>query len=630
METIKLYNKKINPEKLEDFQILSMKGELLEEDLGKIVNSMKIGSLTIVKNAHFINQSLNRLSDILNDPKSIVHENFRLVFISPSNNIISNPLFENCSIFCSDYLSVNTMKDYVFDILENLDNYFFDSLVNQKKNILFARKIFFHLLIVHSIIKQYYFFDTNIYHIPFEFNKKDLSNCLYFVTHFIKNMDKDKDDAQNYITLINLVFEVFYAGRLIYKEDFNRVIKLLLRYFEDDKFFMSDFYFYYKENSKLNIKVEEKDLTLNEIARILNEIPLDSYYSLLENINPILIKQRLNEIPKSFFSSLNFLYGTKSLDNIPSNLKNIKIKNWKFNEMIIKLKEIKSNLPVPLETIGEESNPSFMKINKNGELINPLDESLNREIILYHNYLAQVLGDVDNMMKIYAGLLIYNESYDIMLQAIADDNIPKNWMKNCFPINLEKVRSQEYKLSEWIKDFEFRMSLLRSWYRRGELDVYWIPLFFNLKLFKMNIINYYSKKKNLTPDKVSLRFILEETDDIKKLTKDHEKIYINGMILDTCGFDYENKFIVKSDTPSKVPIIRIDFIKKEKLNESNNSENEEDQGPMNIIPIPIYERQFKEEFYNIEPLGYVDFNFDDKENTFDYWMSVRIRLAIDI
>ena len=51
---------------------------------------------------------------------------------------------------------------------------------------------------------------------------------------------------------------------------------------------------------------------------------------------------------------------------------------------------------------------------------------------------------------------------------------------------------------------------------------------------------------------------------------------------------------------------------------------------MNIIPIPIYERQFKEEFYNIEPLGYVDFNFDDKENTFDYWMSVRIRLAIDI
>ena len=280
------------------------------------------------------------------------------------------------------------MKDYVFDILENLDNYFFDSLVNQKKNILFARKIFFHLLIVHSIIKQYYFFDTNIYHIPFEFNKKDLSNCLYFVTHFIKNMDKDKDDAQNYITLINLVFEVFYAGRLIYKEDFNRVIKLLLRYFEDDKFFMSDFYFYYKENSKLNIKVEEKDLTLNEIARILNEIPLDSYYSLLENINPILIKQRLNEIPKSFFSSLNFLYGTKSLDNIPSNLKNIKIKNWKFNEMIIKLKEIKSNLPVPLETIGEESNPSFMKINKNGELINPLDESLNREIILYHKRLV--------------------------------------------------------------------------------------------------------------------------------------------------------------------------------------------------------------------------------------------------
>ncbi len=455
LEIIKLYNRKLNVEQADSILTISLKGELTEEDLNKITNAMKFGNLTILKESHWINYSFARLNELMTDTKSTIHENFRLIMISKSNRNLSRSHFENCNIINRDYYSVKTLKDYIIDILENLDNFLIENMVNQKKNMSFARKIFFHLLIVHSVIKQYYFYDTNLYYIPFEFNKKDLSNSFFFIIQFIKNFDKDKDDVQNYITLINLVFEVFYAGRLIYKEDFNRVIKLLLRYFEEEKFSNTNFYFYFTKNSKLNIKADDKDLTYEEISKLLNDIPIDSYYNLLENISPSLIKEKLIDIPKNFFTVFNKLYGPRNLDheNYHSEIET----NWKFNELLEKLKDIKKKLPTPINIEGEGNNPNFMKMNKFGDVLNPMDETLKREIIMYNNYLKIVFLDIENMIKIYNGMFIYNEAYDFMLQTIAKNQIPSNWIKQCFPINIEKVKRNQYSLSDWIKDFSERI-----------------------------------------------------------------------------------------------------------------------------------------------------------------------------
>ena len=91
-------------------------------------------------------------------------------------------LYENCVILNrSSEKDLTSMKGDVIELFDCVDFTYFDTMLNKSKTPNFARKIFFHLIIVHNVIKQYYKLSKDFYYIPFSFNKTDFFNSFNFI-----------------------------------------------------------------------------------------------------------------------------------------------------------------------------------------------------------------------------------------------------------------------------------------------------------------------------------------------------------------------------------------------------------------------------------------------------------------
>ena len=585
--------------------------------MNKVLSSIKNGTLIYIREIHLAKQSLQKLFDLLTDQKTVVHENFRIIFNCKNNEVLSNIIYDNCIILNRNLNSIDNMKDYVLEIFENSDIYFNDNLVNLKKHILLCRKIFFHLIIVHAVIKQYKFYNDSLYNIPYEFNKKDLYNCLYFVTNYLKNLDpKDiKDDAQNYFLLINIIFESNYANRLVYKEDFHRLMKLLLRFFEEDKFLHTDFYFYLSQNSQINIKVTDSELSPQEISKILRDIPMEAYYELLDNINPIILKDKLSLYPRAFYSYFDQIYSQKLFfdDNYT------KKEDWNLHNFLARLKEIKVKIPQNISFSEDEVYHSYLKQNKQGDLAYPLDDSLRREIESYNNYLEYIREDIECMIKVHNGSLIYSEDFNQMIQSLINGLVPSKWLNSKISYFVES-ENLLVDFDIWLSELELRINKMKKWLLLGNLEVYNLNIFFNRKIFLINLINHFAKKFNFPPDTIKLKFSLEKSDNIEMIEKKQDSVYVNGLIIENVEYDAEKAIITnpKTTKPFKLPIMKITFIK---IDEEDEDTNED-------VICPIFDNESTLNYENIEPLGNVILSYESPKKE-DYWTAKGVRITID-
>jgi hypothetical protein len=615
-EIIKLYQTKYNIEALDFFYTISLKSELSEDEMNKVISSIKNGALLFIREIQYAKQSLQKIFDTLEDQKTVIHENFRLVFCSRTNVILSNIIYENCLIINNNFFSITNLKHYVLDVVDKTDTFINENIINIKKNSLYARKIFFHLVIVHSVIKQYKFFTDAFYDIPYEFNKKDIYNCLYFVTNFLKNFDSkdNKEDGQNYLILINLLFESFYGNRLIYKEDFNGLMKNLIRYFEEDRFMNTDNYFSFTSNSKMIVSATEAELSQQDIHKILDAIPLEAYYDLLDNINPLILKEKLNSIPRLLFDNFNLLYSQKQFEDDD----NVQKDDWNLHSFFARLKEIKSRLPGNVTFGQDEVHPSYLKQNKQGDLTNPLDESLKKEIESYNCYLDTVKEDVEYMFRIYNGTLKYSEDFSQIMQSIIQGLVPVNWIKSFKPFH--SSRNVSVGLEVWIKELEIRIEKLKKWLLEGYLDVYHLPLFYNKKLFFCNLQSYFAKKHNVNADHIKLKFSLEKTHTIDFMDKKSDSIYIDGLSIENVDFDVDKGIITCPQGKSSqiLPLVRISITRIDEEEEENLEE----------ISSPIYESQFKDVYENVEPFGYINLPYDYPKKE-DFWLAKGVKISIN-
>jgi beta-glucosidase len=74
-------------------------------------------------------------------------------------NAANNPITSYGSSEITEPAPITNIKEYVIDLLNSIDAVAFDNMVN-KKNSIIGRKIFFHLLFAHAIVKQYYFYNN--------------------------------------------------------------------------------------------------------------------------------------------------------------------------------------------------------------------------------------------------------------------------------------------------------------------------------------------------------------------------------------------------------------------------------------------------------------------------------------
>ncbi len=513
-------------------EIITLTTDLNQTQYDKILSGMKIGNLFILKGIENLRNSIYRIIEYLNDPKNNPSDAFRLVLVTKSNIILPSLIYDQCFILNrnTNPLDLN-IKESINDLLDNIDLNVFEYMLNRKFSPAFSRKLFFHILLAHSVLKIYQSFGSQLYNLQYKFDKKDFYYCFKFIKMYLEKIG-DKDEANNnspnnynnnnYLSLVSICIDTFYLNRIMYKEDYQRVKKLMHRFFEEKEFMNEGYLMFYRNShdktfvirnmdATLVDEVEDKytmneaitNMNLEEVKNLLDKIPLENYYDLINNLPYELINQKMKNLSAYYFENmikLNKIY-IKSYKNMEIN-KLYNVDAEKFSQIILHLKE---NLPEKIY-FGEEASSVIFKLTKNGEYINPMDESIKFEVIKYNDFLLKIMEDMDVMSKIVRGEILFNDHYNNMIFDVYNSKLPKKWQLHSFI--LKKDSNNTYDLNIWLENIKDRFLILRKWLQLGLLEIFPLKLFYNFKLFIFCVMNLFSRKAGVTPDEIVLKFFL--------------------------------------------------------------------------------------------------------------------------
>ena len=625
--------KEINPTKL----------ELLNNELEIIHTSMKLGGLIVIKNPLLVEESLFKIIEEIQDKNTVINDNFKLILLLKNNHLLPKFFYSSTNIINNDFVMFKQIKEYLINLIKETPIDLYNKFMNYEAHntIKFhMKKVYIYFLIINAVLVQYSLLHSKIYKIPVDFCKNDFISGLKFIYQYISSIHEEKTKALldpdnnfgfNFDSLMKIALDTFINARIIYREDEEKIAKMLSQFFDGEQFLReNNYYFNYNEfilpkiNEKLYPKVDEtlKNLIHEESAvtkhysknlnnlifsipkdaviELFKKIPNEKYYYLLYGISNDMVKEQTNQITYDFFNifSKDSTFETLELQDITDihiNKKNnlheiFNIDCKKISEI---LEKIKNSMPDQLNTT--DANPILFKVNKFNELFNPLDECLQKEIDSFNYYVSNILNEINNVIMILHGDIILDEKYTNMLIELNKHIIPNHWKKS-------KYLNIDVPVDKWLSILNYIYETINNWIINGVLPVYDLSALYNSKLFIITLPIYFQKKlqeNNLvSSDKINIEYKLtkyekieeiNETilENIKKQNSDKDFILIKGLKLRNFECLHEKDIVYQENFDKKegeeLPIILVtysinssDIIKELKvLDEEEISEEEE-------------------------------------------------------
>ena len=556
-------------------EINPTKMELSNVELEMIHNTMKIGGVIVIKNCLLIQESLSKLFEEFQDINTYINENFKLILLVKNNNLLPEYLYSSTNIIHHDFTMFKQMKEYIMNLINETPNDLFQKFMNSEMFIstrFHMKKIYIYLLIINAVLFQYSYIKSKIFKIPIDFTKKDLIITLKFVLHYMSSineerhkalLDQDNSFGFNFDSIIKMTLDTFVSSRLIYREDEERVSKMLSQILDGEQFIKdNNNYFSYNDfvvpkiNEKLYLKKVEPsqshaqdghsslrgskkniphlNLTTNipkiAVIELFKNIPNEKFYSLLYGVSNEMIhnqtRNKIYEFYKLFCkNNTNDSFNIKKLTKIKKEIPEI----FKIDPQIIasNLEEIKKSLPDQLNTT--DANPILFKVNKFNELFNPFDACLQKEIDTFNMYLNKILDEINNINMIFQGDMVLNEKFYNILYKLSKNLVPSEWKKNNY-------LNQDVTLKDWLNNLNIINKTINDWIINGSLPVYDLSIFYNAKLFIATIPIYFQKKleenHSVSSDKINIEY---------KITKYEKKEEINESVLAEIQKENKNK-----------------------------------------------------------------------------------------
>jgi len=609
--------------------------ENIDDEITKLGNYMKNPCIVFIYCNIATYNHMTKLTEMFNPTSEIfsnlkINDNFRIfVFTKDINKLLSQPVFDICTFLNRQNPSeIKNFKNAIIDDLEKIDEEVYNSFINKSRHLLVARKLFFTILITHNLLKQLYKYNKHIMNIPFDFNKRDLCHCLIFVDNYLKVLD----ESQNVILLLQTCLEIYYAGRLIYNEDYNRFIKIIFKFLDEDKFMNNKFFFYLNDHSKLNIPVKDISLFKEDLISIFENITSECYSELLDIVNPLIIQEEENKFQGKVFNLLSKISGKvveEEEDPVIDYQKSLDI-----------VEKIRRTLPEPIKIDVEFANPTF-KVTKNGDYVNLTDESLKVEVNSYNKYLNKIIEELYHITNVLNNKATVDHFYLKSIQNIIDNILPEHWK------NFSYQSDSDIIITSWLEDLDKKFKYLREWLLKSTPDVLEASYFFNFKYLLINLTLHYSRKFNISVEDIVLKFMPakldldgniivtkniergEEGDSTVRVTKktsdlkrketlrdlESKKSKLGKEALDIFYFKgfklihalFKNEKIEVDNTIENI----CDFPLAITIEPLNQDDESEDTNSDNLLYVPIFDKGAdSSEFDCSEALGYIKLKFD--------------------
>ena len=513
----------------------------------------------------------------------------------------------------------------------------------------YLKKLYIYFTIVIAILVQYSEIKSRIYKIPIIFQRKDYFSILAYLYKYINSISEDKQKELanpdnfyffTYESIIKIISDVFISARMITKKEFENMNEFLQQLYEKSFFLKNEYLFFYDEFILMNIDekkypiesfslynleggvetqkkrasvVQGNNGGLNNstqnlgpkymipksaLIEELEKIPSETYNTLLYGISNEMLKEKKELYVRQFFNivCINNVANKDSLMNINDVNKN----KININKVIERLNDIKHNMPDLLNTT--EANPVLFKVNKYNELFNPLDECLQVEINNFNNFLTNIEEDINSLLGILKGDMIFVKKYYNMIESINLNKVPKDWSMRKYP----KENSED--LSLFLKKIKDRYNFFNTWIYDGLVKVYDLSLLSNDRLFVTMLPIYFQKKLpegKASSDKIKLFFKLTKYDSSTEITDEileeykranfygNDFIFIKGLKINgfevNKGDDKEIKYLKENEnsTNNALPVVSVTYeieeyqyeenIPQENENEQNIEESEDDE-----------------------------------------------------
>ena len=666
--------KEISPSKL----------EFTNNELDSIHSSMKTGGVIFIKNCFSIKESIFKLIEEINDKNINLNENFKLILFMNNNNNIPKYLYSKCYFINRDILLVSQMKAFIIDLIEETPIELFNQLMNSQinnKSSYYLKKLYIFFTIIYAILIQYSAFKPNLVKIPINYSRKEYFFCLEYIIDIISSLIEEKQkELQNvdnifgftYESVIKIISDSFIYSKLITKEEYIFIERLIFEIFEKSGFMKNETLFAYNEFIIMNIDEQKYPINLKELVNnddtfnnqnnssskalvdksiikycipksaLLEEfekIPNEIYYILMYGISKFMYNKETEKKIKEFYE----VFGNDKIK------KEIKIEDNKINinYIIERLDDLKKLLPDLINI--SEANSSLFKINKYNELFNPLDECLKEEINSFNTYLTYLYDDIINLMNVIKGNMLLLKQYYDMIKDINNNTVPKRWKLSKFD-NSNICKD----IDSWLNHIKYIYDVFNRWLFDGFLKVYDLSIFSNDRLFITLLPIYFQKKisdsKTYSSDRIKINFRLtkyenniEITDEIineyKVQNNNQDFIFIKGLRLK--GFEghkekekYTKSYKENLDNPNGelLPIIAVSFTIEEfkpDIEQKGNDEEESEEDEEEEIEMKPKENKEKKDTLieaKIEKRKSIDIEYIKKEkNTLNFIKKVKNR-----
>ena len=540
-----------------------IKDNVKNSNYDNIIQFVKAGGLIIIKNINkFDRYFISQIINLINDAKQnkYLDKTFRLIFTlsEPINNddineiIIKNCIYYNINLF-------NNIKEMNFKskILENIKNLNNDIISFYSTNI-YKKKILFNFIFLNNLLKE-------ISENDFYFNFSEIDDALLFTKKYIEMNETDFKLNNNYLGnnyyfLIQIIFDNYFASKFTFNDDQSRIknyiIKLLL---DEDVLINENKYILFFNNGKISIENINEELNINKLFDLFNDIPDYKYNNIIIEMNQKVFEiKQINQI-NAFFKSVKY-DDKQTLNTLSSSKSNIKYMTYQEVSSIFKdfIQKLPDDIVLPMEDedINDENiYKNLLKREKNGMLINPLDEVLIEEV----KYLNSEKNEYKNKLNILMETLNKKKfiKEEMVKKIIRENNIENN-------INYIINKYKFYK--EWVKE--------------GELKKYSLNYINNIKLLlyllkfksQKEEISLYHKKhnqkndQNITADKILINYSPIKVDnciEITGLSFNLAKKYELSVVENSLTLKKRKENNIKNEIDNKSFSLYLQFVKEE-------------------------------------------------------------------
>ncbi|OMJ79537.1 hypothetical protein SteCoe_20429 [Stentor coeruleus] len=471
----------------------------------KIIRDSSVdGRWVLLQNCHLALSWLPRLELILEEMSSEteakkIHHSFRLTLTAaPTEGFPVSILRKSVKAVSQlpSGLSNSLLGIYSAIADSKEESHFYESCSKPD----FWKKLFFHLSFFHCVIRERGLYGPIGWNVKYEFNESDLRISSRQLLQMINQFPMPPFEALTHITA-----ECNYGGRVT--DDFDRrtLKEILLSFYNPD--------------------------VLKETHTMV--VPVSGYVYPINN-DFSSITHAIKNFPQVQSPEIFGLHANAEISRSRKETYDICARLLALQPKAVSTSydEQKASIIFMADIILSKISSTFdvkMVIEKY-----PLSyyESMNivlaQELSRYNNLIKIITTSLVNIKKVYEGIILITEEYEILGQNMLKNKVPQNWMK----VSYSSCKS----LMSYIEDLRKRMDFFNNWIDNGRPYLFWISGFYFTQSFLTATLQEYSRKKQLPID--TLMFSFEVLSEIPHSSPEFGT-YINGLFLEGARWNEE-------------------------------------------------------------------------------------------